>query len=101
MQRLQIWSNAESATSAILWKLGMPALSLYVRTLQRAAGAAGSPEALAQALGVSLVLARAWLAGNKEPPAHIFLAAVDIIITRDLDFQGLSSAAQPKDGEAP
>jgi hypothetical protein len=79
----------------------MPALSLYVRTLQRAAGAAGSPEALAQALGVSVVLTRAWLAAKKEPPAHIFLAAVDIIITIDPDFRRPPSPTQPKNPEAP
>jgi hypothetical protein len=72
----------------------VPALSLYVRTLRRAARAAGSPEALAQALGVSVHACERWLLGKSQPPLHIFLAAVDVIVTNEPDLKG-AAAARP------
>jgi transcriptional regulator with XRE-family HTH domain len=58
----------------------VPALSLYVRTLVRATRAAGSPEELAEALGVSVQSLELWLLGEGEPPSDIFLKAVALIV---------------------
>ncbi len=50
-----------------------------VRTLRRAAEVVGSPEALANALGVSPELVSAWLLGREALPNDSYLRALDLV----------------------
>jgi DNA-binding transcriptional regulator YdaS (Cro superfamily) len=54
-------------------------VDLYTRTLVRAAELVGSEEALARTLKVTPNRLAAWLAGVEDPPADVFLRAVDIV----------------------
>ena len=54
-------------------------LTVRISTLQRAAQAVGSSEALALQLGVSPHQLARWLAGEETVPNDIFLLAVDLI----------------------
>ncbi len=50
-----------------------------VRTLRRAAEVVGSPEALAEALGVSPEIISAWLLGQEALPSDAYLRALDLV----------------------
>ena len=54
-------------------------LTVRIGTLQRAAQAVGSSDALAVQLGVSPRQLDRWLAGEEAVPNDIFLLAVDLI----------------------
>lgn len=50
------------------------------RTLQRAAEIMGGEESLAFRLGVTPSHLALWIKGLAEPPAGVFLSAVDIVL---------------------
>lgn len=50
-----------------------------VRTLHRALGLLGSPEALAAALGVAPEQLQRWLHAGEAVPTKVYLAALDIV----------------------
>ncbi|HET7668933.1 MAG TPA: hypothetical protein VFK84_00875 [Burkholderiales bacterium] len=50
-----------------------------IRTLRRALATLGSEEALAAALGVSVVDLSSWLSGERVAPGDVFMAALDIV----------------------
>jgi hypothetical protein len=54
-------------------------MSLYARTLRRAASILGSERQLSDFLGVRPLTLESWMRGNDMPPVHVFLRAVDII----------------------
>jgi hypothetical protein len=51
----------------------------YLRTLRRAAEAAGNEERLAEKLKTSPELLRRWMTGELQPPPRVMLAAVQIV----------------------
>ena len=53
---------------------------VHVRTLRRAAELVGGEQALALQLKVTPSHVALWLAGAEEPPAEVFLRAVDIVM---------------------
>ena len=69
--------------------------SVYSRTLQKAAEAAGGQKKLARVLRVPLADLEKWLADKDEPPMAVFLKAVDMV----LDETTSSGAGEP--GEPP
>jgi hypothetical protein len=71
--------------------------SVYSRTLQKAAEAAGGQKKLAHLLRVPLAELEKWIADKDEPPMAIFLKAVDMV----LDETTSSGASEPGDPPAP
>jgi len=71
--------------------------SVYSRTLQKAAEAAGGPKKLARVLRVPLADLENWIADKDEPPMAVFLKAVDLV----LDETTPSGASEPGDPPAP
>ena len=71
------------------------ATSVYSRTLQKAAEAAGGQKKLARVLRVPLAELEKWIADKDDPPMAVFLKAVDMV----LDETTLSGAGEP--GEPP
>jgi hypothetical protein len=57
-----------------------PRVTVHTRVLHRACQVLGGIDALAKHLGVSRMTAHRWLDGEEEPPASIFLKAVDLIL---------------------
>jgi DNA-binding transcriptional regulator YdaS (Cro superfamily) len=59
----------------------MPALAntLHSRVVTRVCEALGGPEKLADRIGVSTILVRAWMAGALLPPPSSFFRIVDIL----------------------
>ena len=53
--------------------------ALAQRVLTKAAQKMGSPELLAQHLGVSIVILRQWIDGEKLPPAELIHKAADLV----------------------
>ena len=51
----------------------------HTRTLRRAVEVVGSPEELAETLGVSPESLAAWLAGDQALPNEIYLRALDVV----------------------
>jgi DNA-binding transcriptional regulator YdaS (Cro superfamily) len=51
----------------------------HTRTLRRAVEVVGSPERLADTLGVSPESLRAWLAGDQALPNEVYLRALDVV----------------------
>jgi DNA-binding transcriptional regulator YdaS (Cro superfamily) len=51
----------------------------HTRTLRRAVEVAGSPERLAEALGVSPESLAAWLLGEQALPNEVYLRALDVV----------------------
>ena len=49
------------------------------RTLRRAVEALGSPEELAETLGVPPESLAAWLAGDETLPNEVYLRALDVV----------------------
>jgi len=68
--------------------------SVYSRTLQKAAEAAGSQKKLAHLLRVPLVDLEKWIAGKDEPPMAVFLKAVDLVLD-DTTSPGVSEPGDP------
>jgi hypothetical protein len=54
--------------------------TVYSRTLQRACEVMGGVRQLAEKLGVSAADLARWIDARGEPPLHVFLAAVDIVL---------------------
>jgi hypothetical protein len=57
-----------------------PRVTVHTRVLHRACQVLGGVEALSKHLGVSRSLVHRWLEGEQEPPAAVFLKAVDLIL---------------------
>jgi len=74
----------------------MPA-SVYSRTLQKAAEAAGGQKKLARILRVPVAELEKWIADKDEPPMAVFLKAVDLV----LDETAPSAGSDPGDPPAP
>ena len=55
-------------------------LTVYTRVLHRACQLAGGVEKLAVRLRVPIPTLYRWLEGEAEPPAPVFLKAVDIVL---------------------
>ena len=73
------------------------ATSVYSRTLQKAAEAAGGHKKLARLLRVPLFDLEKWIADKDEPPMSIFLKAVDLV----LDESHSPGGSEPGDPPAP
>ena len=58
--------------------------TIHSSSIQRAAGIAGGPAALASELRVPVDLVEAWAQGVEEVPPAIFLKVVDILLERQL-----------------
>ena len=71
--------------------------TLYKRVVRRACDLLGGPEALAERLGVSVVVVRAWTTGKLSPPPRIFFRIVDILHEASPDVMpgGAADAAKP------
>jgi len=54
--------------------------SVYSRTLQKAAEAAGGQKKLARILRVPAAELEKWIADKDEPPMAVFLKAVDLVL---------------------
>ncbi len=54
--------------------------TVYSRALHRACVVLGGLEPLARRLEVPEPLLRGWIQGDTQPPEHVFLAAVEIIL---------------------
>jgi hypothetical protein len=72
------------------------ATSVYSRTLQKAAEAAGGQKKLARVLRVPLMELEKWIADKDEPPMAVFLKAVDLVLDGTA-----SSGAGSDPGEPP
>lgn len=59
--------------------------STYARALHRACLIVGGIAQLAAQLTVEEAALRAWLNGDDDPPHHVFLAAVEILLLDDQD----------------
>jgi DNA-binding transcriptional regulator YdaS (Cro superfamily) len=59
-------------------------LTVYARTLSRAAQLAGGQEALAQRLDVEETQLALWMNGAAKPPGDVFLKAADIVSEHEL-----------------
>ena len=70
--------------------------SVYSRTLQKAAEAAGGQKKLAHLLRVPLGELEKWIADKDEPPMAVFLKAVDLVLD-----ETTSSGAGSDPGEPP
>jgi hypothetical protein len=55
-------------------------VTVYTRVLHRACQRAGGVELLAERLRVPVATLYRWLDGEAEPPAPVFLKAVDIVM---------------------
>jgi DNA-binding transcriptional regulator YdaS (Cro superfamily) len=51
----------------------------HTRTLRRAVEVVGSPEELAETLGVSPESLAAWLAGDQALPNDVYMRALDLV----------------------
>jgi len=72
-------------------------ISVYSRTMQKAAEAAGGAKKLARILRVPLMDLEKWIAGKDEPPMAVFLRAVDLV----LDETNPRGASEPGEPPAP
>ena len=54
--------------------------TVYTRTLQRACEVLGGVEQLAAHLRVPASSLAHWIEGKEDPPLHVFLAAVDVVL---------------------
>ncbi|HEV8109675.1 MAG TPA: hypothetical protein VGP97_19350 [Burkholderiales bacterium] len=72
-------------------------VSVYSRTLQKAAEGAGGAKRLARLLRVPLADLEKWMADKDEPPMAVFLKAVDLV----LDETTSPGASEPGDPPAP
>lgn len=59
---------------------------VHQRTLLRAAAVLGGINALAKRLKVRPGLLLTWMRGRTRVPQQVFLAAVEIVLERDLDI---------------
>jgi hypothetical protein len=74
------------------------AASVYSRTLQKAAEAAGGQKRLARVLRVPLAELEKWIADKDEPPMSVFLKAVDLVLD---EGTGSGAGSEPGDPPAP
>jgi hypothetical protein len=77
-----------------------PQVTVYTRVLHRACQIVGGVEPLAARLRVPVTTLYRWLDGEAEPPAKIFLKAVDIVMppwsAEDDVLASAQRAARPK-----
>jgi hypothetical protein len=75
-------------------------VTVYTRVLHRACQIVGGVETLAARLRVPVTTLYRWLDGEAEPPARIFLKAVDIVMPawsdQDEVLAAAMRAARPK-----
>jgi hypothetical protein len=75
-------------------------VTVYTRVLHRACQMAGGVEQLAARFRVPVATLYRWLDGEAEPPASVFLKAVDIVMpawsSDDEVLAGALRAARPK-----
>jgi hypothetical protein len=74
--------------------------TFHQTVVQRACDALGGAEALAERLGVSAALVRAWLTGRLVVPQSVFFRVIDIFADHDAsdgDTRGISDDA-PRNG---
>jgi hypothetical protein len=78
-------------------------LTPYALVVARAAEIAGGVNCLADELGISKALLRAFITGSHETPTVIFLKVVDYVMERDSVFLEkppcTKKPAQPSGGE--
>ena len=55
----------------------------------RACQLLGGPEMLAERIGISRVIVRAWMTGSLSPPKSYFFRVVDILHEAEPDFLAL------------
>ena len=77
--------------------------TVHARTLARAAQIVGGAAALADRLRVAPEGLHIWLSGKAEPPARVFLEAVDILVQFQLtllsqDKKEQAEPSKPEDG---
>lgn len=60
--------------------------TVHVRALERAAELLGGRDALEVYLGVTPVKLGLWMRGSIEPPGHVFLRVVDLLLEHDVTF---------------
>jgi DNA-binding transcriptional regulator YdaS (Cro superfamily) len=58
--------------------------TVYARTLRRAADLVGGELELAARLDVAPRDLTLWFSGSVQPPMHVFLKAVDIVVDGDV-----------------
>ena len=63
--------------------------TLYSRVVTRVSEALGGPQYLAERLGVSAIMVRAWMTGALLPPPSYFFRTVDILHEVDPDSPAL------------
>jgi hypothetical protein len=66
----------------------------------RACEAVGGPEKLADRLGVSRIITRAWMTGSLVPPASYFFRIVDILHEAEPASPALRGAEESSNGQA-
>ena len=74
------------------------ATSVYSRTLQKAAEAAGGQKKLARVLRVPLAELEKWIADKDDPPMAVFLKAVDMVLD---ETTSSGAGSEPADPPAP
>jgi len=67
--------------------------TVYARSFQVAAELLGGVKSLSDHLGVEEHRVRLWMTGKATPPTSVFLLAVDIVNTRQLNAR----PADPRD----
>ena len=72
--------------------------TLYSRVVTRACEAVGGPRKLAERVGVSTLMVRAWMTGALLPPPRYFFKVVDILHEAEPNSPALLS---PLDQESP
>ena len=77
-----------------------PRVTVHTRVLHRACQIVGGVDKLAARLGVSRTMLYRWLDGEDDPPARVFLKAVDLILPtwgpEDDALARAIAAARPK-----
>jgi hypothetical protein len=79
-----------------------PRVTVYTRVLHRACQMLGGVEALAARLRVPVPTLYRWLDGESDPPASVFLKAVDIVLPAwTQDDEQLAQAARANRPKTP
>jgi hypothetical protein len=60
--------------------------SLQSRVVLRACELLGGPEVLAERIGISRIIVRAWMTGSLSPPKSYFFRVVDILHEAEPEF---------------
>ena len=80
----------------------MPQQETYRNTLRQALAIAGDEGALSARLKVTTAKVKDWITGVEPVPDHVFLEAVDMVLTATTDEQARSRKAirEPPSGKA-